>query len=132
MIHLFWLIHLSFGALTDSRMWGEKKDDPNWLKRYTDIFWLGWYCLSPFVVAWLALRGVPILSIQSAIAGFGLSVAWDMIYSKVEHGQWIYPLSVWLDIPTPWGRKVIGFKTMTSMLYFDLFRMYLIYVSLII
>ena len=136
MIYLFWFIHLLAGALVDSRMWGDKEKDPHWLAEYTDLFWLGYFTLCPF---WIIYVGSDIFTVESAIIGFGMSVVWDLTYSKIEHGKWIVPLPLWLIIPNPfskadtwYGRRIeIGFKTVGAMRDFNLFRILIVLLTLI-
>jgi hypothetical protein len=136
MLYLFWFVHLVFGALTDSRMWGKKEDDPHWLAEYTDVFWLGYYTLCPF---WIAYIGWELISIESILIGFGMSVFWDLAYSKIEFGKWIVPLPLWLLIPNPFSkgkiwyerRIVIGFDTVERVRDFNLFRILIILLTII-
>ena len=130
MIYLFWFVHLACGALTDARMWGKKDEDAEWVAEYTDVFWLGYFTLSPLLSAGFVMMGAPILSIESVIIGFGMSAVWDLIYCKAEFGRWIHPLPLWLIIPNPFSkgvnwyqrRIVIGFNTVRTMGMFHLFR----------
>lgn len=132
MTYLFWLIHLTCGALTDSRMWGEKEKDSKFVKDYTDFFWLGWYSILPFIAIWFNQNGADILSVKSALIGFSLSIVWDLLYSKLEYGKWIVPLPLWLIIPTKNGRLVIGFNTVGKMIIFDWFRVVILMITFLI
>lgn len=125
MLYLFWLIHIVCGALTDSRMWNDKNKDPEWVKEYTDIFWLAYFGLCPF---WIAYVGSDILTIKSVLIAFGMSVVWDLIFSKIEYGKWVVALPYWLILPNPFEKKnwyekriVIGF-TETQMYIFNTVR----------
>lgn len=136
---LVWFIHLSDGALIDARTWGVKEKDPEWLAKYYDIIWLVYYVVGIFLLWFWFFNSyfnsdIPFLSFvgMNALAGFGVSVFWDLIYSKIEHGVWIYPLKLWFIIPTPRGRIPIGFDTEKKMLIFDIIRLYAIYTCLII
>jgi len=120
-------------------MWGKKEDDPEWVAEYTDAFWLGYFTLSPFLIAWLVSMGVPILSWESLAIGFGMSVFWDLTFTKIEQGKWVAPIPLWLIIPNPfskadtwYGRRiVIGFNTVNGMIDFNLFRILILLLTLI-
>jgi hypothetical protein len=136
---LFWFVHLVLGGLTDARMWGRKEDDSEFLAEYTDAFWLGYYTLCPFLIAWFVSMGVPIISLESVLIGFGMSFVWDCVYTKVEYVNWVYPLPLWLIIPNPfskadtwYGRRiVIGFDTKETMFDFHAFRFLILMLTII-
>lgn len=135
MMYLFWFFHIACGALTDVRMWNDKNKDPEWIKEYTDLFWLGYFGLCPF---WIALVGSDILTIKSVLVACGMSVVWDLIYSKIEHGDWIVALPYWLILPNPfektnWYEKriVIGF-TKSQMYIFNAVRLAVLLITFFI
>lgn len=105
MIHLFWFLHVMCGWMVDARMWGEKEKDAAFLKQYIDVYWLGWYAVLPFAAVWFNNNGADLFSLQSLFVAIGMSVIWDLGFTKNEYGDWVKDLPVWLSIPNPFSKK---------------------------
>ena len=118
LLYLFWFFHVTCGALTDARMWGDKEKDHYLVKWLTDVFWLGWVAVTPFLVAYITSIGVEIVSWKSFLIACGMSAWWDLLFVKNESGVWVEAIPIWLTIPNPFGhsknvyenRWVIGFS----------------------
>jgi hypothetical protein len=102
------------GLLIDARMYGDKKKDHPLQETFCDVYWLGWYAFMPYITTFLYSIGVPILSWQSVLTQFGMSVVWDLgfVWLESQRTIWVAPLPKWLTIP-----NILG-KTWTSDLPF--------------
>lgn len=128
MIYAFWFVHILFGSFVDARLWHDKDKDPVWLKDWFDIFWLGWFAFVPFVAAYV---GLDMLTFKSVLIAFGMSIIWDLVYSKIEHGEWIVALPLWFILPNPFGERiVIGFDTVKKMVIFNIVRIAVLILTL--
>lgn len=146
MTHLFWFLHMSCGWMIDARMWGDKNKDAAFIKQYIDVYWLFWYNYGSLItwtvsfIYWLSSL-IPIYSVQQIVTAlpvfvmynvlvqFGMSVMWDVGFTKHEKGVWVEAIPIWLAIPNPFSkhpdplqrRWVIGF-TKIQMIYLDIIR----------
>ena len=139
-LYLFWFFNITCGALIDSRMWGNKEEDYYYVKWLTDVYWLGWFAVTPFLIAYLCSIGVEILSWKSFLIACGMSAWWDLLFVKNEtKSTWVRAIPIWLTIPNPFKRSenvydnrwVIGF-TATQMWYFNGIRILLLITTLFI
>ena len=127
MIYGFWFIHILFGSFVDARLWNDKNKDPEWLKSWFDLFWLCWFAIVPFVAIFV---GADLFSIKSALIAFGMSIVWDLTYSKIEHGKWIVALPYWFIIPPIFGERILIGFTERQMYYFNAFRITVLILTL--
>lgn len=145
LLHIAWFLFCLFGSFVDARIWNRKEDDPLWLRKNFDYFWLfgfptimlinqsvGYYMHDYFT------SPLSMLAYSLFIAS-GMSVVWDLSYSKIEKGEWIADLRLWLTIPKFWkkstnewdDRWIIGF-TKTQMYYFNALRILILIISFFI
>ena len=138
------------GPMIDARMWGNKEEDPQWLKDNTDYIWLGgWNILQPLM--WFTLgffAGIDYITnfihhllyyyTMILLMMFGNSVFWDAIFFKIESNVWVRQIRLWTKLCIPFFKissrtfnrifsiednsLVIGFNTVEDMKRYNIFR----------
>lgn len=153
LVYCKWFLFCLLGSFIDARLWGAQSEDPLWLRKNFDWFWLillpgifwitddiGWVVRNFWIdhyngnvwIAWEMCKA------HSLIVGLGMSVVWDLSYSKIEHKKWIVALPIWLTIPAFWrkttnetdSRLVIGW-TRRQMYVLDAVRVCILIASLV-
>ena len=134
LIYPVWFIAVCFGGVIDALMWGKKENDPKWLQDWTDFFWLTSYnVIVPALFIGLGFAfahsfyPLELFIIKNIFIAFGMSIFWDLIFTRIERGVWIDDIPKW----TYW--KALNFNisfTKAEMITFNIIRVLFLLISI--